>query len=249
MIEFNNTPLSLNTSLNPSNSNSNTPNYTPISSPSPSDEHPTNASPSNNSYIVKNLIDIISLNTQGNDNMAKILALSLSLDPRSLYCCNEVKQNIAHPFPRRINGEFLFSSIPDLTSKNGTCILVGSDLISHIHETFSENQYWCAIHLKFKPKIDLLITSIYLPHDKEEWKIATSSLIHFLNKHKQKHHILCGDFNSYPKYAPAFNAPTTYQKRKIYNYLQSWIDVAKATDQEKKYSHITKSSMARIDQI
>src|SRR5213078_150314 len=110
---------------------------------------------------------------------------------------------------------FLFSSIPDLTSKNGTCILVGSDLISHIYETFRENQYWCAIHLKFKFKIDLLVTSVYLPHDKEEQKIATSSLIHFLNKHKQKFHILCGDFNSYPKYAPAHNAPTSHQKRKI----------------------------------
>src|SRR5438876_9914093 len=124
MTEFNNTSLSLSTPLNPSNSNSNTPNYTPISSPSSSDEHLINAPPSNNSYIVKNLIDIMSLNTQGNDNMAKILALSLSLGSRSLYCCNKVKQNIAHPFPRRINGEFLFSSIPDLTSKNVTCILV-----------------------------------------------------------------------------------------------------------------------------
>jgi endonuclease/exonuclease/phosphatase family metal-dependent hydrolase len=84
--------------------------------------------------------------------------------------------------------------------------------------------------MKFKPKIDLIIISIYLPHDPKERKIASLSLIKFLREHSNKCHILCGDFNTYPTYAPAINAPTTKQRRNIYNFLQTWIDVAKATD-------------------
>ena len=102
---------------------------------------------------------------------------------------------------------------------------------------------------KFKPKIDLLITSIYLPHDPRERETAILSLTKFLREHNNKQHVLCGDFNTYPVYAPAINASTTRQKRKIYNFLRTWIDVAKATNQQKNFSHITKTSMSRIDQI
>jgi hypothetical protein len=191
----------------------------------------------------------MSLNTQGNDNWAKLSCLSLSLTHRSIICCDETKPNTNRPFPKRINGNLLISSLPESSSKNGTSILIGKNLTPHIHESFNTSQYWCAIHLKFRPKIDIIITSIYLPHDKDKRSLATSSLISFLRKHKNKNHILCGNFNSYPKYAPAVNAQTTNFKRKIYNFLQSWIDVAKVTGQQNEYSHVTKTSMAQIDQI
>jgi exonuclease III len=216
-------------------------------------QRPTNSLLSlNNSPLptqIKNLINITSINMQGNDNLAKITSLSYTINSRSIICCSETKQNSLHPFPKKINNNLLVSSLPDTTSKNESSIIISSDLISHIYQTFNPNQYWCAILLKFKPKVEIILTSLYLPHDKNERNIATKSLSKFLLSHKNKSHILAGDFNTYPIYAPNHKAPTSKQKRKIYKSLTSWIDTAKATDQQKKYTHITKTSMSRIDQI
>src|SRR4051794_23734976 len=110
MTESNNIPLSLTNSLNTSHSTFNIPNHNSTPSPSLSDEHLNITSPPINSYNIKNLIDITSLNTQGNNNMAKILALSLLLGSRSLYCCNEVKQNIAYPFLRLLEETYLIAA-------------------------------------------------------------------------------------------------------------------------------------------
>src|SRR5271170_7578373 len=144
---------------------------------------PTNSNLSSSHFItsnIKNLINITSLNIQGNDTTLKLLSISMSLKSRSIFCCNETKQSALKPFPKRIHNNLMISSLPDLTSKNGTCILIGSHLTSHIHKHYSINPYWCSIYLKFKPKIDLLIISLYLPHDISEHKIATHSLNLFL---------------------------------------------------------------------
>jgi hypothetical protein len=241
MTLINKTTHSLNLIKNNSQTNPNPPTPFPLNTQSSS--HTTNKP------NIKNLINITSLNIQGNDYSSKIAAISLSIGPRSIFCCNEMKQSPLHPFPKRIANNLLISSAPDTTSKNGTCILIGLHLISHIHNSFSTSPYWCAIHFKFKPKIDLLVISLYLPHDDNDRKIATLSLIRFLHKHNGKLLILCGDFNFYPIGTPAINAPTTNSKRKIYRYLQSMVDIAKVTNQENNYTHITKTSMARIDQF
>ena len=105
------------------------------------------------------------------------------------------------------------------------------------------------MYLKFRPKISVIIISIYLPHNYSERKIAVKSLNNFIRKFKQFHIIIAGDFNTYPLNSPAINAPTTKKKQLIYNIISDWVDTADIANALHNYTHITLTSVSRIDQI
>src|SRR5438552_19077361 len=78
---------------------------------------------------IKNLINITSLNIQGNDKLAKLISLTYTLNPRSIICYNETKQNNLSLFSKRINNTLIIFSKPDTLSKNNISMLIGSDII------------------------------------------------------------------------------------------------------------------------
>jgi len=205
-----------------------------------------------NTPHINNLINISTINVRGLNSPEKLHSLTLDLaNSRSIICCSETKNNIFKPLSNHSNTHTIISSKPSNSAKNGASIIIGKDISDHIYQTYSYNEFWCSAHLKFRPKIDCIITAIYLPHDNDERKLAVQSLTSHLKKFQTSkyHHIIAGDFNTYPQNSPAINAPTTNSKRKIYKQLSTWIDVAKATNKDRDYTHITPTSASRIDQI
>jgi exonuclease III len=209
-----------------------------------------NSSSSTQTKNITNLLNITTLNVQGLNNRSKLFSLTNQLtNSRSILCCTETKNTKTNPLPKNLYNCSIISSLHSVSAKNGTCIILGSDIKAHIYQTFTINEYWCSVHLKFKPKVNIILTAIYLPHDKTERHIATKSLITHLKSFKTSfHQILTGDFNTYPKLTPSINAPTSHSKRSIYNTLHSWIDIAKACKKERDYTHYTHNSASRIDQ-
>ena len=205
----------------------------------------------NDQSRVKNLINISTINVRGAGDRAKIYSLCQNLrNKRSILCSTESKQSKVYPLSKKTLNNIIISSEPSVNAKNGTFIIVGEDLGHHIFETKAVNEYWCAIHLKFRPRVNIIITCLYLPHDKKERKIALNSFKDHIKSYKNNaHHIVAGDFNSYPYNSPAINAPTTYLKRKIYTFLRNWIDCTEVTNSTDKYTHVTQTSSSRIDQI
>src|SRR4051812_23897034 len=65
----------------------------------------------NPSSNIKNLINITSLNIQGNDNHAKIHSISLSLNPRSIFCCSKTKLSTNKLLPKRLNNCYRICSV------------------------------------------------------------------------------------------------------------------------------------------
>jgi hypothetical protein len=95
-----------------------------------------------------------------------------------------------------------------LSTKNGASIILSKKFSNHIFKVISTNEYWCSIHLKFKPKVDLLVTAIYLPHDPKERSIALKSLkIYLETADSNMHQVLARDFNTYPLNTHSVNAP------------------------------------------
>jgi exonuclease III len=209
-------------------------------------------SQNNSSNTTRNLISISTINARGLNNPSKLYSLIHGLkNNRAVICCTETKNNQLFPIKNRVSGTTIISSLPATSAKNGASIILGKDLTKHLFQKFSINEYWTSAHLKFRPKIDIIITSVYLPHNNKERKEAVLSLRQHLNKFPTAnfHHILAGDFNSYPHNSPSINAPTTTSKRLIYSFLNQWIDIAEATDNLRKFTHLTQSSASRIDQI
>jgi exonuclease III len=198
------------------------------------------------------LLTISTLNVQGLNQKGKLIQLTNSINnERAIFCCSETKTTITNPLPKKTNTFTIISSIPNQSASSGACIIISKAVTNHIFNTYSTNPYWCAIHLKFKPKIDLIILSCYLPHDNDSRKIATTSIHNFLNEHKKKHIIITGDFNSFPKNTPSINAQTTSFKRNIYRhkFFFDSVDIAKTVGKENHYTHFTSTSASRIDQI
>jgi len=198
----------------------------------------------------KNLITISTLNVRGLNQKEKLRALADNItSERAVFCCSETKCTESNPLPRKIKDKTIISSKPSTSASNGACIITTRPITNHIFNTFSTDEFWCAIHLKFKPKANIIIISCYLPHDPNLRKRATKSLREFIRAQSKFHIIIAGDFNSYPKSSPSINAPSPAFKRNIYRYLHNFVDTAKVTNKETQYTHITPTSASRIDQI
>jgi hypothetical protein len=119
-----------------------------------------------------------------------------------------------------------------------------------VFKILETSEYCSSMVLKFKRKTNILLTVVYLPHDSKERKSA-SKLIHStirMARQNNFHHIITGDFNSYPKNSPAIQAHTTSSKQAIYNLLSSYVDVGFQFN-KRAFTHFTSSSASRIDQI
>jgi hypothetical protein len=94
------------------------------------------------------------------------------------------------------------------------------------------------------------MTALYLPHDKKEKRIASKFLYQSIRDAsiQKLHHIILGDFNSYPKDSPSIGASTTSDKQSIYKYLNNYIDISHHFGKN-NYTHFTSTSASRIDQV
>jgi exonuclease III len=187
--------------------------------PSISHHLPSQNNPSN---TIRNLINISTINVRGLNSSSKLYSIIQSLkNNRAIICCTETKNNQFSPIKPRVLNTTIISSQPAISAKNGASIILGKDLTKHIFQKISINEYWASVHLKFRPKIDIIVTSLYLPHNPKERKEAIHSLQQHFNKFPTTkfHHILAGDFNSYPCNSPSINAPTSTSKRLIYSLL------------------------------
>jgi exonuclease III len=212
--------------------------------------NPTNSTHNISNSNYKNLITISTLNVRGFNDKTKLTSLLNNItNDRSIICCSETKNTQHNPLPTKMNYKTIISSIPNSSASNGASIILTKSITNHIFKTFSLNEFWCAIHLKFKPKIDIIIISCYLPHDPILRKKAVKSLRDFIRQHTNKHMIIAGDFNSFPNSAPSINALSPPFKKQIYNYLHNFTDIAKATNKEHNFTHFTNTSASRIDQI
>jgi exonuclease III len=200
---------------------------------------------------IKNLLNISTLNVRGLNERAKLEALVDNLpNNKSVMCCSETKINTFNYIPKKVLKKTIITSSPSTSSKNGAAIIIGEDIAKHIFKITTTNEFWCAVHLKFKPKVDIVIIAIYLPHDKESRIVAVKSLRQFIGSQKQEFQlVLAGDFNSFPLNSPSVNAPTTHFKQKVYAFLDSWHDTAEIFNSKHIHTHITSTSMSRIDQI
>jgi hypothetical protein len=163
--------------------------------------------------------------------------------------CTETKLKKGDPHPKNISGRALIYGESNNTARNGTLLIIGKDLSPHVFKICSVSEYCTSIIMKFKGKTNILLTVTYLPHDKKERKLATKQLYQTtkLAIHHKLHHIIMGDFNSYPKSSPSIGAPTSPSKQLIYNHLNNYIDIGQQFD-ENAYIHITATSASRIDQ-
>ena len=103
----------------------------------PSNRH--NSTPRN---LIKNLLNISTLNVRGLNDIAKVAALAEDLkNEHSILCCSETKISRIKPLPRKSRNQVIIASRPSESSKNGTCIIVGKGLTNHIFDTTTENEY------------------------------------------------------------------------------------------------------------
>src|SRR3954466_6384573 len=178
----------------------------------------TSQNTSNHSHH-RNLITISTLNVRGLSCKAKLSEHTKSItNERSILCCSETKSSISNPLPKTSNNTIIIPSLPNSSTSSGACIILTKSLATHIFNTFSTDEFWCAIHLKFKPKVDIVVISCYLPHDRDLRKTAVISVKNFIKAHHNKHLIMAGDFNSYHNLSPSINAPSHPHKRVIYKY-------------------------------
>src|SRR3982751_2507443 len=214
---------------------------------------PSNSTNSNHNTLKskhKNLITLSTLNIRGFNDKTKLTSLLNNItNDRTIICCSETKNTQHSPLPTKMNNKTIISSLPNSSASNGASIILTKSITNHIFKTFSLNEFWCAIHLKFKPKVDIIIISCYLPHDPTPRKKAVKSLRDFIRQHTNKHIIIAGDFNSFPNSAPSINAPSPSFKKQIYKYLHNFTDIAKATNKELNFTHFTNTSASRLDQI
>jgi exonuclease III len=212
--------------------------------------NPNTLSHTLNNSNYKNLITISTLNVRGLNEKEKLIALIEGItNERAILCCSETKSTQIKPLPKIIKEKTIISSKPNTSASSGACIITTKAITNHIFQTFAPNEFWCAIHLKFKPKTDIILISAYLPHDPILRKKAVKSLRDFIREKRNNHIILAGDFNSYPISSPSINAPSSPSKRQIYKYLNNFIDIAKTVNKEHLYTHFTSTSASRIDQI
>jgi hypothetical protein len=193
------------------------------------------------------LLNISTINTQGLNTKGKLESLANSLiNESSIILATETKNNATHRLKNRILNHHIIHSIPSTGSKNGACIILGQESYKHLQKITTLNEYWVAVTLAFKGSTIELI-AIYLPHDLKERKVAIKSLSSHIKSIKNG--ILGGDFNSYPPNSKAINAQTSNQKRIIYKHLHNWHDVADIFKKKNAFTHFTKTSASRIDQI
>jgi len=222
--------------------------FTPVHTPY---TFPPQSNQSHQTYSnTKNLLSLSILNTQDVDLVTKLTNLANSIDESSILCCVETKLKNNDYYPSHINGRSLIHGKSKISARNGTSIILGSKLNTHLSQILSTSKYCSSIVLNFKGKNNILISSLYLPHERNERKKAVNELqvaIKFASKQKL-HHIIAGDFNTYTKESPSINANTSSFNRSVYNHLGSYIDIGYKFD-KKSYTHITSTSASRIDQI
>jgi hypothetical protein len=221
----------------------------PISNPITLHHTQSTATSSNNisndptSSTIQNLITFTTINTKGLNNFAKLQALANHTSDRTILFCTETKLKQEDRFPRNINGRSIIYGNSSSSAKNGTALIIGRSLTSHIHKIISHSEYCSSILLKFKGKVNILISAIYLLHDKTERKAATKQVIQMVKTAASNkfHHAILGDFNTYPKNSPSINAPTTSIKQTLYRNLHNYIDIGHQLD-EKAFTFITPTS-------
>ena len=176
--------------------------------------NPSNSLPSQPPQHQKPLL-IKTLNVQGLNTHGKIESL-YNDDYNIISCYTETKNSIAHLLPNKFKNRILINSKPSNSPKNGTMISIHKTLASHIFKTITNNEYWCSILLKFKPKIKLIITVVYLPHNLDERKTAYRSLKQHLSSiTNSSHHIVTGDFNTYLINNPSIMSQQLAKNRKF----------------------------------
>lgn len=239
--------INLNTTISPPTTMTSQTTHQPLN------QDPTISSHSNRNTIlshnIQNLISFTTLNTRGLNEITKLKILTNSVSSRSIFFCTETKLKKDTTYPRYINGKSIIYG-NSISAKNGTALIIGEDLSSHVHKIIHTSEYCSSIILKFKGKVDILVTALYLPHDKKERKTASNLLRQSIKKASTQrlHHIILGDFNSFPKNSTSIGAPTTPGKQSIYRYLNNYIDIGHHFG-ENKFTHFTHTSASRIDQV
>jgi len=138
--------------------------------------------PVNHSQNTKKLINLSTLNTQGLSDFTKLRCLSNSVDNRTILLCTETKIKTSSFFPKNINGRaVIYGSSKDL-AKNGTALIIGKDLSAHVFKINQTTEFCSSITLKFKNKINILLTAIYLLHGKKDRKEAVNNYNSWLKK-------------------------------------------------------------------
>jgi exonuclease III len=200
-------------------------------------------------YNIQDLISLTTLNTRGLNESIKLKSLTNSVNNRSILFCTETKLKKDTTYPKHINGRSIIYGNSN-SAKNGTALIIGKDLSSHVFKITQTTEYCSSIILRFKGKVDILMTALYLPHDKKERRIASKFLYQSIRDAsiQKLHHIILGDFNSYPKDSPSIGASTTSDKQSIYKYLNNYIDIGHHFGKN-NYTHFTSTSASRIDQV
>jgi exonuclease III len=132
------------------------------------------------------------------------------VNERTILCCSETKLRKDSKLPNNLFRRSIIYGNSS-TSKNGTAIILGKDISPHLFQIIEVSEYCLSISLKFKRKTNIILTSVYLPHDQKERNIAIKQLQSMVKLAQQKnyHHMIMGDFNSYPKSSPSIQASTS----------------------------------------